>query len=98
MGACTWLLVSFAAWARYGRFGELFGEGSPEFEIYCFLLAPLHLLTTTLSLPSAGYPMYLLKLASGVLMHAMFWIAVLTWYQSRRSRVATTLQRAEQTR
>lgn len=91
MGAAVWGLASLAAWARYGRFGEVLREGSPEFEIYVLLLGPLWFLSGLLDLQARGVSSlaeHRLWLLSGVLLQAAVWTGVFTAWRSWSARSA----------
>ncbi|TWT32341.1 hypothetical protein KOR34_41040 [Posidoniimonas corsicana] len=90
-GAAVWGLASLAAWARFGRFGEVLREGSPEFEIYVLLLGPLWFLSGLLDLQAWGVSSlaeYRLWLLSGVLLQALVWTGVFTAMRSWSARRA----------
>lgn len=84
MGAFTWGVVSVAAWVEFGKFGEIRDESAFfSFEVYCLVLAPLHLLLISLGTEFRGLLSIELKLLSGVVLHAIFWTVLLTYWRIR---------------
>lgn len=89
-GTLTWGLVTIAARMQYGRFWDIRPEGGAPYELYVFLLGPLHFLTEALGFYPAdathAHYLYLLKVLSGFLLHNAFWTLLFTLWRRTAER------------